>query len=359
MEGKKIVTVPIGDVVPGMMSAGDIYTGNDQLIVQKKQIIDVNTIAKITFFGVLSVQVYINEDTVLEQEEISFISEEEQKRFEKFDEAYEKTIEIVKESMNELLEKGKPIDKEALIKEVENLVDSTGTSYHAFDMLHYVKSYDDEIFSHSLNVAMICNVFSDWLGLSNEDKKNLTLCGLIHDVGKLMVSGEILRKKDKLSESEMKEIQSHPEIGYGFMYDKNLDERIKKAVLEHHERCDGTGYPYGKEIDQIDMYSAITAIADVFEAMTATRVYRAGLSPFRVIKLFERDGKHMFNPAYLMPILNNITNAYLRHKVKLSDGRKGTIIMINQNELSRPIVMIKDNFVDLTKERELSIQEVF
>jgi HD-GYP domain-containing protein (c-di-GMP phosphodiesterase class II) len=88
-------------------------------------------------------------------------------------------------------------------------------------------------------------------------------------------------------------------------------------------------------------------------------VYRKGLSPFRVIKLFEEEGRQQFNPTYLMPILTNLTETYLRHEVLLSDGRKGMIVMINRNELSRPIVMVGNEAVDLMKERNLTIEAVY
>lgn len=361
MEEKQAVTIPISNIVPGMVAARDIYSKNDQLLIGKDSIIDANSIARITFFGILSVQVYRDDNLDMDdaEDESTFASAAERRAFEKFKGQYEDSILDIKESMNQLLKVGDNIDEKKLLQDVENVVISTDTKYHVFDMLHYIKDYDDETYTHSLNVSMICNVFADWVGMSEYEKKHLTLCGLLHDFGKLLISKEILRKPGRLTDDEYEVIKQHPVRGYEFLKDKKIHESVKRAVLLHHERCDGKGYPFGMKVNEIDPYAAITAIADVYEAMTATRVYRKGLSPFRVIRLFEEEGRQQFNPIFLMPILRNLTDTYLRHRVRLSDDREGTIVMLNQNELSRPIVMVEDEFVDLTKKRELTIEEVY
>ncbi len=360
MAGKKIVTMPINELIPGMVAARDIYSKNEQLLIGKDCIIDANAIARITFFGIVSVDIYVEEKSKeCINSEIRFNSKEDKQAFEKFSVKYEESIMNIKESMNQLLKIGDNIDSQKLIRDVESVVLSTGSKFQVFNMLHYIKDYDDETYNHSLNVSMICNVFADWLGMSSYEKRQLTLCGLMHDFGKLLISKEVLKKPGKLTDDEYEIIKQHPVKGYEFMKDKNVDESMKRAVLLHHERCDGSGYPFGMKVNEIDPYAAITAIADVYEAMTATRVYRKGLSPFRVIKLFEEEGRQHFNPIYLMPILKNLTEIYLRHQVRLTDGREGTVVMINAGELSRPVVMVDNKFVDLMKHRELFIEEVY
>ncbi len=360
MDNKKIVTIPVGNVVPGMIAAQDICSKNKQLLIGKDSVIDANGIAKIAFFDLMSVKVYVDEEAVIEEEEeIEFTSETERERFRKFSGCYNESVDSIKESMNQLLKSADDINEEKLIRDVESVVMSTGSKYHVFDMLHIIKAYDDETYHHSLNVSMICNIFADWLDMSEEEKKQLTLCGLLHDLGKLLISKDVLKKPGKLTDEEYEIIKQHPVKGYEFLKDKEVPESVKRAALLHHERCDGTGYPYGMKADEIDSFAAIVAIADVYDAMTATRVYRRGLSPFRVIKLFEQEGRQQFNPVYLMPILKNLSNTYVQHKVMLNDDREGTIVMINKSELYRPVVMVGDEIVDLTKKRELSIEQVF
>lgn len=143
------------------------------------------------------------------------------------------------------------------------------------------------------------------------------------------------------------------------MKDKNIPESVKRVILLHHERADGSGYPFGFRLNEIDPYAAITAISDVYDAMTSNRVYRHGMSPFDVIEIFEKEGRKQFNPMFLVPILNNLTNTYLQHYVELSNGMKGKIVLINKNELSRPMIATDDNqFIDLLKQRDIKITQV-
>lgn len=358
MAEDRIITIPITEVLPGMIAAKDIYSKNEQLLIGSNCRFDANSIARIAFFDIDNVQIFENKSFDEENgvDETSGVIKE--KQFIVFEQAYEESLVGIKESMNQLLTIDDKIDENKLIRDVENIV-NTGSNYQILNMLQSIKNYDDETYNHSLNVAMICNVFADWLGMSAYEKKLLTLCGLLHDFGKLLISKEVLKKPGKLTDSEYEIIKQHPVKGYEFLKNKNINDHVKKSVLLHHERCDGKGYPFGMKVGELDPYACVTAIADVYEAMTATRVYRKGLSPFRVIKLFEDEGRQQFNPVYLMPILQNLTEMYLSHQVELSDGRKGTIVMINKNELSRPIVMVDNQFVDLTRERDVTIDKIF
>lgn len=362
MEGKKIVTISVSDLEPGMVAAKDVYSKTDQLLIGENSVIDANSIAKVTFFDIMTIEIIVDEDEEVavehEKEEV-FADDAEEETFEKFNKQYQKSIVNIQDSMNQLLTVGEEIDEDELVQNVESIVTTTGSNYHVFDMLSNIKEFDDETFNHSINVSMICTVFGEWLGMSEEEKKELTLCGLLHDFGKLLISKDILKKPGRLTEEEYEIIKDHPQKGYEFLKEKNVSENVKMAALQHHERYDGSGYPDKLEGNEINKYAAIVAIADVYDAMTSTRVYRRGLSPFRVIRLFEEEGRQQFNPTYLMPILTNLTETYLRHEVLLSSGKRGTMIMVNRNELSKPIVMVGNDVVDLAKERWITIEAVY
>lgn len=363
MEDRAVILVPVSNLIPGMVAARDVYTRNDQLLIPKDGVINENCITRITFFGIMSISVYAD-DILTEQIEKEFedsaVSQQEKKEFIEFKKDYELTTNTIAQSMNQLLKADEEIDQDKLIEDVDKLVFKSRSKYHVFDMLHNIKDYDDETYRHCLNVAMINNVFADWLGMSEYEKNHLTLCGLLHDVGKLLINKEILRKPGRLTEEEFEIVKQHPLLGYQSLKDKKVPESVKRAVLLHHERCDGKGYPFGVRISEIDPYAAITAIADVYEAMTATRVYRKGMNPFEVIKIMEEDGKKQFNPIFLVPLLENLTNTYLQHKVVLSNGQMGKIVLIHKNELSRPMIALDNQkFVDLSQERNISILKIY
>lgn len=360
MGERKTALIPVSNLRPGMVAARDIYSRNDQLLIPAESVIDENGIARITFFGILSVSVFIDDMRQLDELDGELIdNKSDEKLIREFNKKYNESVVSFSHTMNSLLEAGGEIDEEKLIHDVDDIVAVTSNKYQVFEMLHFIKKYDDETYMHCVNVSMLCNVFAEWLGMSELEKKHLTLCGLLHDFGKLLINKEILRKPGHLTEDEFKIIKEHPRRGYEFFKDKKINESVKRAVLLHHERCDGKGYPFGLRISEIDPYAAITAIADVYEAMTANRVYRKGLCPFEVIRLFEEEGRQQFTPIFLIPILQKITDTYAQHDVMLNNGQRGKIVLINRNELHRPSVLTETGIVDLSKQRNLIISEVY
>ena len=123
----------------------------------------------------------------------------------------------------------------------------------------------------------------------------------------------------------------------------------------HHERCDGSGYPYGFYSEQIDSFAKLVSIADVYDAMTCARVYRGPLCPFDVITIFETEGYTKYDPKYIMIFLEGIVQTYIHNSVRLSNDMIGEIILINKSELSRPVIKVGDVYFDLTKQRDLHI----
>ena len=149
----------------------------------------------------------------------------------------------------------------------------------------------------------------------------------------------------------------HPILGYNLLSDSEIDRRIKLAALQHHERNDGSGYPYGLTKDFISPFAKIVAITDVYDAMTADRCYRAGICPFEVIAQFERQDKSKYDQNILQVFLKNIAESYIGTGVLLSDNSRGIITMINDKALSSPLVKLDDGtFIDLRERTEMFIR---
>jgi HD-GYP domain-containing protein (c-di-GMP phosphodiesterase class II) len=111
--------------------------------------------------------------------------------------------------------------------------------------------------------------------------------------------------------------------------------------------------------DKIDSFAKIVAIADIYDAMTANRVYREGMCPFRVIETFEEEGFHKYEVAYILKFLENVVNTYIDNRVMLNDGRIGTVRWINKQRLSKPMLEMTDGtFLELGKERGLRIDKI-
>ena len=254
---------------------------------------------------------------------------------------------------------GYVINTDELISKMTTLYLSRNTIVELFDMIHQMHSLNDTIYAHCVNVALISRMIGRWLHLEPHDLDILTCCGLFHDIGKMAIPDEVLNKPGKLTDEEFALIKSHPKTGYEILRNKDIDTRIKQAALMHHERYDGTGYPNGLASEFLADFAMIVAIADVYDAMTATRSYRDPLCPFQVIEKFEQEGFQKYHTKYIYIFLHNIASTYQSNRVMLNDGRSCKIVMLNQNTLSKPIVQFDDgSCMDLSGQRELYIKKI-
>lgn len=353
------VKIQINQAIPGMIVAADVYTKDDHLVIASETTLTDKIITRLEFYSVLELSVYsINEkqdiDAFLEQTTY-YERIKQSESFQRFHLAYQNTVLKLKHSLDTIVHSPSVLDTDALLKEATEIIVGFDSGIELFDMLHCLRNYDDTTYVHSLNVAVICNIIGKWLHFDPHDLEIITLCGLLHDVGKLMIPAQIISKPSKLTSEEYTTVKTHTTRGYTILKDKTIDPRIKYAALMHHERCDGTGYPYGFYSEQIDPFAKLVSIADVYDAMTCARVYRGPLCPFEVISIFETEGYTKYDPKYIMTFLEGIVQTYINNTVKLSDGTIGEIIMINKLELSRPIIRIGDAYINLMKHRDLHI----
>ena len=185
-----------------------------------------------------------------------------------------------------------------------------------------------------------------------------TACGLFHDIGKMLIPYSIIAKPGRLSEEEFATVKKHPALGYELLLSQDVDVHVKNAALMHHERSDGSGYPSKLKGNQIDPYARMVAIADVYDAMTAARCYRGPLCPFCVIEMFETEGFQKYDVSILLPFLENVVNSCLQNRCLLNDGRKVTIIYINKEKLSRPVVQYGEEYINLADQPDLKIEKL-
>jgi len=130
---------------------------------------------------------------------------------------------------------------------------------------------------HQQRVAKLARAIAQALGLPDDIQEGLEMSGTLHDVGKIYVPAEILSKPARLSHMEMAIMKSHPEVGFEILHEVNFPWPVARTVLEHHERLDGSGYPAGLKDGEISREARILAVADVVEAMSSHRPYRAAL----------------------------------------------------------------------------------
>ena len=368
--------VPLSNLVPGMVTSEDVYTPNNQLIVPKQTTLTDKLIAKLELYSILNVRIDEIETEARKKNpaasKISKASEVQAQEpegksyseiiksspeFIEFQANFDEAIDGFKNSMNAILEQGEPIDvNEVFHNTIDTFDMEKNSSFGFFHILQNMRQYDDLTYAHSLNVALISNVLAGWLHFSPEDQKLATLCGLFHDIGKLTIPDSITKKPDKLTDEEYKIMKNHTVAGFQLLQKQDIDDHIKNAALMHHEKCDGSGYPLGIRGNQIDKFAKIVAIADVYDAMTAARVYRGPMCPFTVVEIFEKEGLQCYEPEYILCFLENVVMTFVNNRVKLSNGLIGDIVYINKQHLSKPMVQCGNQFIDLSQEKDVSIE---
>ncbi len=362
-------TLSSNDLQIGMKVTEAVRTVNGQLIVPADTVLDRQIIDRIHFYGIQEIKVEdeapkdspkpaaphippgnVQNPTYSQKVKAS-------PEFQSFQMNYSFANKKLQDAFNDIRTKKDNVNFEELLESTNDLIRSTKTTIELFDMLHNMRSVDDSVYAHSMNVALITRMIGRWMRMEMDELNTLTMAGLLHDIGKTMIPDAILNKPDKLSDEELIYIQQHPRFGYNILKDTNLDIRIKNAALMHHERCDGSGYPNGLKEDSLDEFAMIVAIADVYDAMTAARAYRSPLCPFQVISNFEKDGYMQFKTKPLLTFLNRIASTYQNNRVILNDGRACNIVLLNQNYLSKPMVQFDDNScLDLSTEKDLFIK---
>lgn len=363
----------VNDLKPGMVVASPIFSNRGQLILDTDTVLTDHLISRLGFYGIYDAMI---KDAPMAEPEpqpeapapksassnveaIQSLSQKikQKPEFQEFQINYTKEISSLQSSLSDILaDTSQELNSDQLLNQVSNLSLDTKSSLDLFDMLHNMRQIDDSIYAHSLNVALIAKTLGNWLHFSENDLQILTLCGLLHDIGKTALPIELLNKPGKYTPEEYAAVKQHPVLGYQILREQPLDIRIKNAALMHHERCDGSGYPRKLKFEQLDDFSMIIAIADVYDAMTAARSYRKPLCPFQVIDAFEKEGLQKYHPKYILTFLEHIADTYQHNRVLLNTGQSATIVMINKQHLTKPYIQFNDNTtIDMASHKELEI----
>ena len=171
---------------------------------------------------------------------------------------------------------------------------------------------DPDLLEHSIRVSRIATQLSQHLGLSNKRTQNLEFASIFHDIGKIAIRDEILYKRGRLNETEYDAMKHHPVYGANILKELSYFEHIAQIVLQHHEKYDGTGYPRNLREDQICMEARILAVADVYDSLITTRIYRAGLPQEKVIAILDEESGRHFDPVVVRAVQELVDMGMLR-----------------------------------------------
>ncbi|MGE4282867.1 MAG: HD-GYP domain-containing protein [Clostridia bacterium] len=341
--------VAVSECKEGDILAEDILSNTGTLVVPSKTIITDNIIDRLTSFKITDVIIFISEVQADEQSS---------KPIQKLKKDYGHKTQQVKTLLEDFAS-GKNMDSKKVNEITDFMYNQVTSNYDIVQCISHIRSMGDMTYTHSMNVSTYAMLIGKWIELPEEDTKDLMVAGVLHDIGKVKIPVEILSKADSLTPEENEILKKHPIYGYEILKDvPNINENIKNAILMHHEREDGSGYPQGIRGDRINLFAKILSLADAYDLIMSQKNGQRFNTPFEAIDEFNKVGLGYFDAKILMTFLSRISNYYVGTKVKMSTGAIGEIISILPHSISKPIIKIGDKFIDLSKNNRIHITEI-
>ncbi len=238
---------------------------------------------------------------------------------------------------------------------VRKMMDELKENKEAVSLLTDVCAHDDYIFTHSFNVTLFSLALGIELKLSQKDLEILGMGAMLHDVGKMCIPLEILTKPARLTPEEYEVMKTHSEKGYDLLrHIHTIPLVVAHCAYQHHEKLDGTGYPRGIKGKDIHFLGRLLAVADVYDAVTANRVYRKAMLPSEGMEILYAGAGTHFEVAMIEAFRRAIAMYPTGMTVELSDGRRGIVARQNTGMTERPVIRILNE-----NEKELAVDDVY
>jgi HD-GYP domain-containing protein (c-di-GMP phosphodiesterase class II) len=218
-----------------------------------------------------------------------------------------------------------------------------------------LSSFDSYTHRHSVQVTVLGLLIArrmwerdgwvDFRGRVRRDRiedrlRKLGLGLLVHDVGKLAVPPEVLNKPGRLTDDELTVMRRHPQDGVELLRPADISPLAISIVRDHHERLDGTGYPAGIDAEKLQEFPRIAAVADVYDAVTSERVYKAAAPPHVGVRVIAEGSGTQFCPTVVSHFRTVVFPYPVGHEVVLPDGRTGVVAGVDPADPERPRVRV-------------------
>jgi putative nucleotidyltransferase with HDIG domain len=241
---------------------------------------------------------------------------------------------------------GRGIDAVAARELVDDMSRSIEAHPSALLSLVRLKTADDYTYMHSVAVAALKLSFARHLGLDALRVRAAGMAGMLHDVGKSQVPLEVLNKPMELSVTETNQVRKHPQMGHRLLVSRGgVDNEAVDACLHHHEKFDGTGYPHGLVGEQITRLARMTAICDVYDAITSDRPYKRGWDPAHAVQRMASWRGH-FDPRLFRAFVRTVGVYPTGALVRLESGRLAVVLDGSRDSLTQPLVRVFYSIVE-------------
>lgn len=366
---------PVMELVEGMVLGRPIYKEDMSTLLTDGTVLTKDHISAIRSLGMAAVYILVEHDPIEEEQIIppSRVVDESYKAPTIYDikiaptktkildsvfvEEYMKCFEDLKTLYEQARAKVVDLDQvECLVSSILPLAKGA----KAISQIHNLEVEGDYILHHSLHVAILAGLMGKWLRWSKQSQRRLIMAALFMDVGNVCLPPSILDKSGSLTLDERKLMQRHVELGHEIVSASmgGEYEEVATAILQHHERNDGTGYPKRRVKEKISKFARILALLDMYDAMGSNRSYAKKKSPFEVFEIMSNDitdGK--LDTDFGFQFIRRVCHSLHGNWVQLSNGEKAKIVYIDESRLvSLPVVQTMEGaFIDLNRNRDIQI----
>lgn len=361
MEKTSLDKVKFGSII-----AKDVYGIDGNLLVKKGSTYREPFSDRFREYGVQDIFVHKNGEMTSETVKVI------QKSLNIHDVIHEKTRHHANQQMKKTISKMRSVSNTNIHKItqiVENMIEELLEKKDFVMALSQMRSIDDYTYQHSVNVGVLSLMIGIDLNMDKASLKELGTGAILHDIGKIMVSEDIIKKPSKLTPEEYTEVKKHTEYGYEMLRQTNISEEAAQIALCHHEKFDGSGYSRGLKSSKIPLYSRIVAVADVYDAMSNDRVYQMKVPHEKVYREITHLGGSHFDSEIMEMFARHISIYPTGTGVILNTGQRGIVIEQNRLFPENPLIRIftpenrnlrKLHFdMDLSLEKGLYILDTF
>ena len=320
--------ISIEEAEPGMLLGKPVYDVFSRILVAKKRPLTADYIQKLKIRGYLGF--YIEDE-------------------------FSEGIEVKEAISPELRNRGvDALRKKNIDVTLQVAKDIVGQILHSdtisLDMVD-LRTFDDYTYRHSVNVAVLSTIIGMGMGLNQSELNDVCIAAIFHDMGKLMIGGDIINKQGRLTKDEFRLIKMHPQLSLELLTNRwNVSVEAKEAILCHHENDDGSGYPRGLQKDEIPLYARIIHVADVYDALTSKRPYKDPYTPSESIEYLMGGCNILFDEMVVRAFLKWVPVYPKGVVVKLSDGREAIVCENTKNPIRPKVRLRSGEILDLGDE---------
>jgi len=326
--------ISVTDLEVGMICGKNLYDVTHQLLIKKGGVVHKSYRDRIVRLGYQGI--YIDDDLSKDLTIEDIISD--QLRID--------CIKVIKDLFLYVQNPKKPKgDFNSRIDKIEKLVEDLVSQIHSKERtiinLVDLKFYEDYTYFHSVNVAVLAILVGMEYGLKRQDVVHIGMASFLQDIGEMFIDPHILTKEGRLTDEEFKAVKKHPILGHKYLKASyKIHATVYTAVLHHHEKYDGTGYPIGLKGEKISILAQIISMAEIYDALTTKRPFRNPLLPSEAMEYIMANSGVLFNLELARIFSRKIAPFPVGTYITLSNGIKGIVVTNYVNACMRPKIRV-------------------